>query len=42
VTWDGITFHIESVEGQRIEKLRVKFQPWHKRDEPQPDDAAEA
>ena len=42
VTWDGITFHIEAVEGQRIEKLRVKFQPWHKRDEPQQDDAAEA
>jgi len=42
VTWDGITFHIEAVEGQRIEKLRVTFQPWHKRDEQQQDEAAEA
>src|SRR3954462_3212897 len=32
VVGDGITFHIEAVEGQRIEKLRVTFQPWHKRD----------
>ena len=42
VTWEGITFHIEAVEGQRIEKLRVTFQPWHKRDAQQPDEAAEA
>jgi putative hemolysin len=42
VTWDGITFHVESVEGQRIEKLRVKFQPWHKRDAEPRDEAAEA
>jgi putative hemolysin len=42
VTWDGITFHVEAVEGQRIEKLRVTFQPWHKRDEQPHDEAAEA
>jgi len=42
VSWDGITFHIEAVEGQRIEKLRVTFQPWHKRDENKPGEAAEA
>jgi putative hemolysin len=42
VTWDGITFHVESVEGQRIEKLRVKFEPWHKRDAQEHDEPAEA
>jgi putative hemolysin len=40
VQWDGLTFHIDSVEGQRIDRLTVNFQPWHerKRDE----DAAES
>ena len=42
VTWDGITFHIEAVEGQRIEKLRVRFQPWHERGGDPPEDAVEA
>ena len=30
------------IEGQRIEKLRVTFQPWHKRDAQPRDEAAEA
>src|SRR3954454_3833099 len=42
LTWDGISFHVEAVEGQRIEKLRVKFQPWHKREPQEHDEAAEA
>jgi putative hemolysin len=42
LTWEGLTFHVEAVEGQRIEKLRVQFQPWHKRDAQQHDPAAEA
>ena len=39
---DGLTFTVESVEGQRIDRLEVKFQPWHRRDEPAPNDAAES
>jgi putative hemolysin len=39
---DGLVFTVESVEGQRIDKLKVKFQPWHRRDEPAPNDAAES
>src|SRR3954469_985565 len=39
---DGATFRVDSVEGQRIEKLRVKFQPWHKREPQEHDEAAEA
>jgi putative hemolysin len=41
VTYDGVVFRVDSVEGQRIEKLTVKFQPWH-RAQPQQnkDDAA--
>jgi putative hemolysin len=39
---DGLTFTVESVEGQRIDKLIVKFQPWHRRDEPATSDAAES
>src|SRR4051812_18810973 len=42
LTWDGISFHVEAVEGQRIEKLRVKFQPWPKREPQEHDEAAEA
>ena len=38
VVHDGLNFHVESVEGQRIERLLVTFQPWHR---PEPDtDAA--
>jgi putative hemolysin len=29
VQWDGIAFRVESVDGQRIDKLVVTFQPWH-------------
>jgi CBS domain containing-hemolysin-like protein len=35
VTHDGLTFHVESVEGQRIERLLVTFHPRHRR-EPKP------
>jgi putative hemolysin len=37
VTYDGLSFRVDSVEGQRIEKLRVTFQPWRARErEPNP------
>ena len=42
VTHDGLTFTVDSVEGQRIDSLTVKFQPWHRRDEPAATDAAES
>jgi magnesium and cobalt exporter, CNNM family len=32
VSHDGIAFTVDSVEGQRIDRLTVKFQPWHRRD----------
>ena len=32
VAHDGLTFRVESVEGQRIERLLVTFQPWHRRE----------
>jgi putative hemolysin len=32
VQWNGLNFVVESVDGQRIEKLLVTFQPWHKRE----------
>jgi magnesium and cobalt exporter, CNNM family len=34
VTEDGMTFTVDSVEGQRIDRLTVKFKPWHRREEP--------
>ena len=40
VQWDGLRFHIDSVEGQRIDRLTVTFQPWERRE--QPDEAAGA
>jgi len=40
VTEDGMTFTVDSVEGQRIDRLTVKFQPWHRREE-QAEDATE-
>ena len=40
VAHDGLTFRVESVEGQRIERLRVTFQPWHRR-EPEADAAGQ-
>jgi CBS domain containing-hemolysin-like protein len=42
VKYEGLTFTVESVEGQRIDKLIVKFQAWHRRDEPAPNGAADA
>ena len=32
VSHDGIAFTVDSVEGQRIDRLTVKFQPWHRHD----------
>jgi putative hemolysin len=29
VQHDGISFHVDAVEGQRIDRLTVTFQPWH-------------
>jgi putative hemolysin len=37
VAHDGLLFRVDSVEGQRIDRLTVTFQPWHGRDEPQDD-----
>jgi CBS domain containing-hemolysin-like protein len=34
VSHDGLSFKVDSVEGQRIHRLTVKFQPWHHREEP--------
>jgi putative hemolysin len=39
---EGLTFTVDSVEGQRIDRLKVKFQPWHRRDEAAPNGAAES
>jgi putative hemolysin len=39
VVHDGLVFTVDSVEGQRIDKLRVKFKPWHRRDAAQNDPA---
>jgi putative hemolysin len=37
VSHDGLRFHVDSVEGQRIHRLTVTFQPWHARErEPDP------
>jgi putative hemolysin len=33
VEHDGIAFHVDAVEGQRIDRLTVTFQPWHNRPE---------
>jgi CBS domain containing-hemolysin-like protein len=37
VAHDGLTFHVDSVDGQRIERLTVRFEPW----EEQPVDPVE-
>src|SRR5215208_5457337 len=29
VSHDGVLFHVDSVEGQRIDRLTVKFESWH-------------
>ena len=31
----GVRFHVDSVDGQRIDRLTVTFQPWHSREQPQ-------
>jgi magnesium and cobalt exporter, CNNM family len=41
VQWDGLRFQVDSIEGQRIDRLTVTFQPWHRR-EPADDEAADA
>jgi putative hemolysin len=38
VTHDGLRFQVDAVEGQRIDRLTVTFQPWHART-PEPGDA---
>jgi putative hemolysin len=40
VAHDGVRFRVESVEGQRIDRLLVTFQPSH-RQEPEPDAAGQ-
>ena len=40
VTHDGLRFQVDSVEGQRIDRLTVTFQPWHAR-KPETDAASE-
>jgi len=34
VSDDGVTFVVDAVEGQRIDRLTVRFEPWRRRDEP--------
>jgi putative hemolysin len=37
VAHDGLRFHVDSIEGQRIHRLTVTFQPWHQHeDAPEP------
>jgi putative hemolysin len=31
VPHEGVTFRVDSIEGQRIDRLTVTFQPWHQR-----------
>jgi putative hemolysin len=38
VPHEGVTFRVDSVEGQRIDRLTVTFQPWHQREHPAADD----
>jgi magnesium and cobalt exporter, CNNM family len=40
VNYDGLRFHVDSVEGQRIDRLTVKFEPWHQREQ-EPAEAAD-
>jgi len=43
VAHDGLRFHVDSVEGQRIDRLTVTFQPWHHHEDaaPEADDSPE-
>jgi magnesium and cobalt exporter, CNNM family len=40
VAHDGLTFHVDSVEGQRIDRLTVTFQPWHHHEDAEPNAGA--
>jgi hypothetical protein len=40
VRHDGLVFSVDSVEGQRIDRLRVTFQPWRRQEQREDDDAA--
>jgi hypothetical protein len=31
-----MVFHVDSLEGQRIERLTVTFQPWHRNEQAEP------
>ncbi len=41
VAHDGVLFHVDSLEGQRIHRLTVTFQPWHQRPESDSEEQAE-
>ncbi len=41
VVHEGLRFHVDAVEGQRIDRLTVTFQPWHART-PDADEASDA
>jgi CBS domain containing-hemolysin-like protein len=36
VSHDGLNFHVDSVEGQRIERLTITFMPWRRAEPPRP------
>jgi CBS domain containing-hemolysin-like protein len=40
VQHNGLLFNVDSVEGQRIDRLRVTFQPWRRPERQEDDDAA--
>ena len=40
VRHDGLLFKVDSVEGQRIDRLLVTFQPWRRQEQQEDDDAA--
>jgi putative hemolysin len=40
VQHDGLLFRVDSVEGQRIDRLQVTFQPWRRPEQQEDDDAA--
>jgi len=39
VSYDGLDFRVESVDGQRIDRLLVTFKPWHEKRGDRRDDA---
>jgi CBS domain containing-hemolysin-like protein len=40
VRHEGLLFRVDSVEGQRIDRLMVTFQPWRRPEQQEDDDAA--